>query len=87
MNEIKENEIREVEQHNSLSQEPILSKRFDSKLNLLKSHNVAFNFLDAGCIISVGCKEYAFSDYNVALEEFNNYVKDPAKVYAKWENL
>jgi len=59
----------------------------DSKLDLLKNHNVIFNFLDAGCTISVGCKTYAFSDFNVALEEFNNYVKDPAKAYAKWMNL
>ena len=73
------NEIREVEPCDGPRLTPL-----GSKLDLLKNHNVTFNFLDAGCTISVGCKTYAFSDYNVALEEFNNYVKDPAKAYKKW---
>ena len=78
------NEIREVEPCDRPMKEYSPTTPLDSKLDLLQNHNVTFNFLDAGCIISVGCKTYAFSDFNVALEEFNNYVKDPAKAYAKW---
>jgi hypothetical protein len=79
------NELREVEPCDQVAKEysPNI-KSFDTELDLLKNHNVTFNFLDAGCTISVGCKTYAFSDFNVALEEFNNYVKNPAKAYVKW---
>jgi len=88
MNEIRENETVEVESCDRPSQEysptNLQSPPLGSRLDLLKNHNVTFNFLDAGCTISVGCKTYAFSDYNVALEEFNNYVKDPSKAYKKW---
>ena len=55
-------------------------------LDLLKMHNVYFKFLDAGCTIHVGCKTYAFSNVNVALEEFNSYVKNPSEAHEKWNN-
>jgi len=58
-----------------------------SKLELLKNHNVTFRFLDLGCTISVGCKTYAFSDVNVALEEFSSYVKNPSEARKKFKEL
>ena len=53
-------------------------------LELLKTHNVTFRFLDLGCTISVGCKTYAFSNIDVALEEFSTYVKNPSEAHKKW---
>ncbi len=53
-------------------------------LELLKIHNVTFNFADAGCTISIGCKTYCFSDNIVALEEFSKYVKNPSEAHKKW---
>ena len=53
-------------------------------LEALKRHNVIFSFYDAGCTITVGCKMYAFSNIDVALEEFYDYVKNTEKAYEKW---
>ena len=63
-------------------QEPI--RKSMDYLEALKKHNVIFSFYDAGCTITVGCRTYAFSNIDVALEEFYDYVKNTEKAYEKW---
>ena len=85
MNETTRDQPMVVECKNEVSQcDPHIGHY--SNLELLKNHNVTFSFYDVGCAISIGCKTYAFSDNNVALEEFSKYVKNPTEAHEKWKN-
>ena len=58
----------------------------ESNIDVLRRHNVTFNFLNSGCIISVGCKTYAFSSNEEGLSEFVKFVENPKEAWKKWNN-
>ena len=58
----------------------------ESNIDVLRRHNVAFNFLNSGCTISVGCKTYAFSSNEEGLSEFVKLVENPKEAWKKWNN-
>ena len=58
----------------------------DSNIDILRRHNVNFNFLSSGCTISVGCKTYAFSSNEEGLSEFVKFVENPKEAWKKWNN-
>ncbi len=65
----------------------ILTKEIEeSNIDVLKRHNVTFNFLNSGCTISVGCKTYAFSSNEEGLSEFVKLVENPKEAWEKWNN-
>ncbi len=65
----------------------ILTKGIEaSNIDVLRRHNVTFNFLNSGCIISVGCKTYAFSSNEEGLSEFAKLVENPKETWKKWNN-
>lgn len=81
------NEVEKIGTPIRLDSEPQLdyeNKESYNKLEMLKRHNVTFNFADVGCTISIGCKTYCFSDNTVALEEFSKYMENPKAAYEKW---
>ena len=58
----------------------------ESNIDVLRRHNVTFNFLNSGCTISVGCRIYAFSSNEEGLSEFVKLVENPKEAYRKWNN-
>ncbi len=57
-----------------------------STQDFLREHEVSFSFLHKGCVVRVGCKSYAFSDFEHAMYCFNEYVANPEKAHEKWNN-
>lgn len=51
---------------------------------MLREHHIGIRFLSIGCVISVGCKEIAFTDRDVAMVELMDYVRDPHTATKKW---
>lgn len=58
----------------------------ESNIEVLRRHSVTFNFLTSGCVISVGCKTYAFSSNEEGLSEFVKFVENPKEAWKKWNN-
>lgn len=58
----------------------------ESNIDILRRHNITFNFLTSGCTISVGCKTYAFSNNEEGLGEFIKFVQNPKEAWKKWNN-
>ena len=54
------------------------------QINLLKIHEVGITFLDRGCLVSVGCKSFAFESAEKAIAELTAYTKDPIEVGKKY---
>lgn len=57
------------------------------RTELLRNNEVSFRFLSVGCVVRVGCKEIPFADVDVALSEFNDYVKHPHTTIKKWNEI
>lgn len=51
---------------------------------ILKRYQIKINFLDSGCIISVGCKKFAFSLAATGIWELQQYSNDPEVIIRKW---
>ena len=49
-----------------------------------KRHGINIEFLDSGCVVRIGCKSIAFTNYQSAMSELAAYVKDPIAAYQKW---
>ena len=58
-----------------------------SKGALLSDNEVRIRFVSVGCIISVGCKTFAFSTVNEGIKALVDYVENPIEEYKKWINL
>ena len=54
------------------------------QINQLKIHEVGITFLDRGCLVSVGCKSFAFESAEKAIAELTAYIKDPIGVVEKY---
>jgi hypothetical protein len=54
------------------------------QINQLKIHEVGITFLDRGCLVSVGCKSFAFDSIEQAMAELTAYTKDPIGVGEKY---
>jgi hypothetical protein len=54
------------------------------QINQLKIHEVGITFLDRGCLVSVGCKSFAFENHEEAIAELIAYIKDPIGVGKKY---
>jgi len=53
----------------------------------LREHEIRIRFLSRGCIIQVGCKEIAFESVETAMQELNEYVKNPYETQKKWRKI
>lgn len=58
-----------------------------SKQSLLREYEITIRFLSVGCVVRVGCKEIAFEDLNRAMEEVNDYVRDPHTSIDRWNKI
>lgn len=51
---------------------------------LLSEYEIRIRFLAKGCVVSVGCKELAFSTVDEAMASIRSYVDDPKNVGDYW---
>jgi hypothetical protein len=59
-----------------------------SNQETLREFPITIKFLNRGCVVSVGCKEIAFTNINEAMAEINEYVTgDTWEVQKKWRNI
>jgi hypothetical protein len=58
-----------------------------SNKELLRENEVKIRFLSRGCIIRVGCQEIAFESVETAMQELNEYVKNPYETQKKWRKI
>ena len=52
---------------------------------LLQKYRVEIGFMTEGCLIHVGCKQFAFSSIKEAMKALNKYVKNPAVYHKQWD--
>lgn len=58
-----------------------------SKTSTLKDFPLQIEFLDRGCIVSVGCKKIAFESVHEAMVAINDYVANPWDEQQKWRKI
>lgn len=51
-----------------------------------KDYEISIKLLTKGCIVSVGCKSFAFQDYNEALREIDNWLTNPKQTIIKYKH-
>lgn len=54
--------------------------------DLLSEHEIRIKVLSNGCVISVGCKSFAFSSCSEGMQELNAYIEDPKKMRKLYNN-
>ena len=59
-----------------------------SSKEVLTNHEINIRFLSGrGCLISVGCKQIAFEDNQMAMEALSAYVANPYEESKKWNQI
>ncbi len=53
----------------------------------LQEYPITIEFMARGCVISVGCKKVPFTSVSHAMDELNEYVKNPYECQQKWRKL
>lgn len=53
----------------------------------LQEYKIEIEFMARGCVIRVGCKQIPFESVEEAMNELNEYVKNPYEVQQKWREL
>ena len=66
---------------------PNLMFREPTRYELLMRHNISIEFLNRGCVVSVGCKKIAFSTIEDAMNSINKYVNNPKQEAKYWEGI
>lgn len=66
---------------------PNLMFREPTKQELLMRYNISIEFINVGCIVSVGCKKIAFSSAEDAIKSINKYVNNPKQEAEYWEGI
>jgi hypothetical protein len=76
-----------------LCQEACVTKTYDdgsekyrpSRMECLRDYEIGIRFLSRGCVITVGCKQVAFSTTTEAMKAFTDYINDPYGTRQIWE--
>ena len=55
-----------------------------TKQQLLSEYEIRIRFAHKGCVVSVGCKELAFTSVEEAMASIRSYVDDPKNVGDYW---
>ena len=53
----------------------------------LREYQINMRFLSVGVVVSVGCKEIAFTTIKEAMEAVNKYVESPYEESKRWREL
>ena len=55
-----------------------------SNQSILRDYEISIRFLSVGCIVKVGCKEIPFTNTIDAMNDINEYIKNPRKERERW---
>jgi hypothetical protein len=72
--------------HNNYGEKLIGIERL-SRIEILRNYEINIRFLNLGCIVSVGCKNIAFTSIEEAMQEVNEYVANPRLLEQKYNKL
>lgn len=53
----------------------------------LREYQINMRFLSVGVVVSVGCKEIAFTTIKEAMEAVNKYVESPYEEARRWREI
>ena len=53
----------------------------------LREYQISMRFLSVGVVVSVGCKEIAFTTIKEAMEAVNKYVESPYEESKRWREI
>ena len=84
------NKMREELENNRQDEQPVSSLISDyrpSDKEALREYEVRIRFLSRGCVVGVGCQEIAFESVETAMQELNEYVKNPYETQKKWRKI
>lgn len=84
---MKENELREEPIEKMRSNDCAMTEEKpyrEPRISLLKNHRIEIRFADVGCSVSVGCKNFAFTSIDHAMEEVLEYVNNPHESIERW---
>ena len=70
------------------TEERSMAKEYrQSKIETLKEYQINMRFLSVGVVVSVGCKEIAFTTIKEAMEAVNKYVESPYEESKRWRGI
>jgi hypothetical protein len=71
-----------VPQPTTSSQEELSKEQREQRrrIEILKSWEIKIQPLDRGCVVYVGCKNFAFESLDAAMETVKQYVDNPVAV-------
>lgn len=58
-----------------------------SRMESLREYQISMRFLSVGVVVSVGCKEIAFTTVKEAMEAINKYVESPYEESKRWHQI
>jgi len=83
------NKMREELEKNRQDEQPVPSTidYKPSNKEALREYEIRIRFLGRGCLVGVGCQEIAFESIESAIQELNEYVKNPYETQKKWRKI
>ena len=57
------------------------------RIDHLRDYSIGIRFLNLGAVVTVGCKEIAFTSIEEAMKELNAYVANPRELEKKYNEL
>ena len=57
------------------------------RMDYLRDYSIGIRFLNLGAVVTVGCKEIAFTSISEAMKEVNAYVANPRELEKKYNKL
>lgn len=66
----------------------LLSKEYrPSDNDILRQYEITLKYLSKGMVITIGCKQIAFSDNKEGLDALNAYINNPNEESDKWHKI
>ena len=85
MNQEKDKENCSPEEETFIGMTNAINEFFVKEKEIsLTDYEIRIRFLSYGCIVSIGCKEIAFSSFDDAMSEINFYIKNPVEAKKVW---
>jgi hypothetical protein len=77
----------EVMMEQPMEERSILKEYRPSRGESLREYQINMRFLSVGVVVSVGCKEIAFTTIKEAMEAVNKYVESPYEEAKRWREI
>ena len=78
----------EVMMERPMDERPMMAKEYrPSRMESLREYQINMRFLSVGVVVSVGCKEIAFTTVKEAMEAINKYVESPYEESKRWHQI